>query len=233
MGFNKKIALTVASSAVGALMLAGGSFAMFTAATPTAMSTFAAGTVDITPNVPCNLGSSDFSNLEPGDAGSGTIDLKNSGSLDEWVNLNTELSHSGSNPDIFSGYTGDDYPLSVNYTVQIENSSGTPYTTAQYSGDSQTNNSPVNFFASGSSDQVTLGDEGSVQSDTLFLPAGDTAVISYTWSFPLAAGNDYQNASGTVTMGATAVQASNNINSGATGPNVTPSSTLSTPSAQS
>lgn len=234
MGMTSKIALTVASSAVGALMLAGGSFAMFSDQVGPQMKQFTAGTVKISPSESCPLGYVNLSNLEPGDTQTGTITLANTGSLDEWVGLDTLLSHSGTAPDIFSGTT----PLAISYDVQIfQSGSNSPMTGSEYSGasDYQTQDKNVNWFATGSTSTFNLASEGTVQTDTFFLPSGYSATVTYTISFPSGAGNSYQGATGMVSMGAASVQASNNIDfSSGVGvaPNTYPT-TMTFPSAMS
>ncbi len=224
MGLTSKVALTMAASAVGALMIAGGSFAMFTASAGPNQQTFAAGTVKLAEtNGLCWTGQTAFKNLEPGDSGQGTVTFQNTGTLDEWVSLESLLQ--GGTPDIFGTFTNDNNPLGVSYTIQLLDSQGQPISGSQYAGSYQTNNKPVNYMASGSSSTGSLA-EGPVQANTFYLPAGDSAKVTYNWNFPLNAGNDYQGASGTLFLNADAIQASNNINSDGTGPNTAPTVSL-------
>ena len=236
MGLTSKVALTMAASAVGALMIAGGSFAMFNASAGPNSQTFAAGTVKIADiKGLCWSGVQDFANLEPGDNGTASVTFKNTGSLDEWVSLESLLqgSTTAGTADIFgTTYANDNNPLGISYTVQLLDSSGNTITNAQFGGDGQTNNEAVNFFANKSASSGTLA-EGPVQSGTFFLPAGDSAKVTYNWSFPTTAGNDYQGATGTMTINADAIQASNNIafaNSVGTGPDTPPTVSLNSPS---
>ncbi len=235
MGLTSKVALTMAASAVGALMIAGGSFAMFTASSSPAHQpvTFAAGTVklDNTQGL-CWTGDIPFNNLEPGDTGTGALTFKNTGTLDEWVSLENLIQgpaqstiNGAPSPDIFATYPNDNNPLGITYTVQLLDSQGQPISGTQFAGNYQTNNKPVNYFSSGSSSTGSLA-EGPVQTNTFYLPVGDSAKVTYTWNFPLSAMNDYQNASGTLSINADAIQASNNINSDGTGPNTPPTVSL-------
>ncbi len=231
MGLTSKVALTMAASAVGALMIAGGSFAMFTASAGPNQQTFAAGTVKIAEtNGLCWTGQTAFSNLEPGDSGQGTVTFQNTGSLDEWVSLESLLK--GGAPDIFGTFANDNNPLGITYTVQLLDAKGQPISGTQFAGNYQTNKMPVNYFATGSSSTGSLA-EGPVQTNTFYLPAGDSAKVTYNWNFPLAAGNDYQTASGTMTINADAIQASNNINSDGSGPNTAPTVSLTSSNAGS
>jgi spore coat-associated protein N len=117
-GIKGKLALTMATTALGATLLAGGSFALFTSTTTNAGNTFTAGKVTITDYTGHAAFASTlhFSNLAPGDAEDATITVKNEGNLAEWVKI-TDVS-TGPNyaavgaPNIFGG----SYPLAITFT---------------------------------------------------------------------------------------------------------------------
>lgn len=81
---KKKIGLAMATTALGATLVAGGSFALFTDTAANNGNTFAAGTVEISLDRP-NDGEHqyfDIENIAPGDSGSSMVKVKNDGSLD-------------------------------------------------------------------------------------------------------------------------------------------------------
>ncbi|KUO96048.1 TasA family protein [Ferroacidibacillus organovorans] len=89
MAIASKVALAMASSAVGAAMLAGGSFALFTSNATNTGNTFAAGTVIVDATnggQPAFTSTSyNFQNMAPGDSGTVNLTVKNTGTLSEWV----------------------------------------------------------------------------------------------------------------------------------------------------
>ena len=198
MAIASKVALAMASSAVGAAMLAGGSFAWFSSTASSTNNQFTAGTVEVGMNATGNIFSTaaHFNNLAPGDsstnAGTFTITTTNasnvSSSLGEWVGIqNIETGA------LFSGST----PLAISYTVQV------------YSGTSTVGSPIQGTVSSASSDTY--------QTPFLLTP-GETAQVSYSYSFPTTAGNSYQGATGSDTVNVQAVQARNNNNSTSTAP---------------
>jgi spore coat-associated protein N len=133
MGLKTKLAMAVATSAAGAAMIAGGSFALFTSSATNSGNTFTAGTVvlsDIT-NGSVTSQAVNFSNLAPGDNGTVTMTVKNNGTLDEWVKIDgtaTAASESagglfgGSNPltltpsaDVVLLHPGDTHAFNITY----------------------------------------------------------------------------------------------------------------------
>lgn len=92
MGLKTKIAMAMGTSAAGAAMLVGGSFAFFTASAQTNSNTFTAGTVSLNVDQSWSDKSSNgvnISNLAPGDTATVSFNVKNTGSLAEWVALET------------------------------------------------------------------------------------------------------------------------------------------------
>lgn len=82
----KKIALSLASIGAASLLVAGASFALFTASTTNANNTFSSGTVTIGNLAGCG---NTFNNIAPGDSGTFTCDVTYTGSLDAWLGLST------------------------------------------------------------------------------------------------------------------------------------------------
>lgn len=91
MGLKTKLGLAVATSAAGAAMIAGGTFALFTATSQNTGNQFTAGTVqvDATQSGAAVFSSSDvtFNNMAPGDSGTVHLTVNNPGSLGEWVQI--------------------------------------------------------------------------------------------------------------------------------------------------
>jgi spore coat-associated protein N len=108
MGLKTKLAMAVATSAAGAAMIAGGSFALFSASTSNTSNTFTAGTVKIADNTANGgvwSGAQYIGNLAPGDSENGTLTVQNTGTLDEWVQVNPANETGG----LFGGST----PLTI------------------------------------------------------------------------------------------------------------------------
>ena len=209
MGLISNLAKFATLSALGAFMIGGATYALFTSSTPTIAKAFDAGTVKI--DEPFGFhwcGETHFKNLEPGDHGVGSIFFKNTVSLDEWVSLNTLLK--GGSKDIFASFLNDNHPLRIGYTVQLINQFGLPIYQEKALGDYQTDYKPVLYFVNGCGCS-RLTESKNPQSSVFFLPTKDAALVTFIWRFPLAAANDYQGASGTLTLNAQAIQASNNI----------------------
>lgn len=208
MGINKWTPIILLST-LGTLMIGGATYAMFSASTAPIQQAFAAGTVKI--SEPFGFywcGEKHFKNLEPGDNGFGNVILKNTGSLDEWVNLMSSLK--GGQPDIFADFPYDAHPLRISYTIQLFDQYGLPIYQKYALGNYQTDNFPVKYFVDGCGCS-SLTESTIPQSNIFFLPVSDSAFITFRWSFPLSAANDYQGASGTLNVVAQAIQASNNI----------------------
>lgn len=118
-GLKTKLALTMATTALGATLLAGGSFALFTSSTTNAGNTFTAGKVSITDTTggAAYASTLHFSNLAPGDAENATITVKNDGNLDEWVKIadittGPNTAAPANTPNIFGGGN----PLALTFT---------------------------------------------------------------------------------------------------------------------
>lgn len=194
MGIKKKLAMAVTTTALGAAIMASGSFALFSATTANTNNTFASGTVKLNAtNAQVWSTQANVSNLAPGDSGTfGTLTLANTGTLDEWVTLSTVTAAVDGKADIFAdtatNATVDS--LAIKYTVTV---------TDRKTGTSTTDG--------------VLGD-----TKDILVPAGDTATVTYTYAFPSTAGNEYQGASGTITFAASAVQEAHNSNASKTAP---------------
>lgn len=181
MGLKSKLFMAVATSAAGATMIAGGTFAMFTDTSANTGNTFTAGTVvvDATQGGTPVFASDNltFNNMAPGDSGNTTIKVMNTGTLGEWVKIN-----------------------SINTTGNLFDATTT--STDTVNGQTQTaNNYPLALTPNA---DLTSGQTG------YFIPAGGSTTIQLNYAFPLNAGNYYQGQTGTATINVEAVQARNN-----------------------
>ncbi|RFU65365.1 TasA family protein [Peribacillus glennii] len=174
MSIKKKIGGALLGTAMGAALIGGGTFALFTAEASNSGNTFTAGTVKINDisggavlSTTANIG-----NLAPGDTDNATLTIENKGTLDAWVKL-------------------DNYTTNANATFK----DGT--------GDLFEGSTPVTI----------THDQGAVK-----VPKNGTATFNVAYSFPKAANNDYQAATGTVTFNVKAVQARNNTKTDDSGP---------------
>lgn len=77
-----KIILSVATIGVVAAIAIGATTAYFSATTTTGTNTFTAGTLDLTSANPGTTLPITVTNVKPGDSGTGTVELKNTGSVD-------------------------------------------------------------------------------------------------------------------------------------------------------
>jgi hypothetical protein len=137
------------------------------------------------------------SNIVPGDSEEGTLTVKNNGQHSEWVQLAHTLSGA-----IFqdNGNTGNRFgPLTINGV--------TDYKSMDYSGKGSEfafDNHPLQIRYSirvnGWNGDVTPITEGPFSSDetspAFRLTPGETASVTYTYSMPMEAHNDYQNTKG-------------------------------------
>lgn len=212
MGIKTKLGMAMATSAAGVAMIAGGSYAVFTANDSTSTTTFTAGTLTITANQgqPWQLantwddGTSDtqlwkVSNLAPGDVQTETVTVKNTGSLNEWVQIQTNTSG-----DLFGL---DSNHATYGYIVIADNQNqivggygGMPMT--DYNGALNGAMQPSNWG------DWNNGQNG--QSKPFELDSGQTATIIYAVTLPYQAGNNYQGVSGTFSTTVNAVQHAHN-----------------------
>lgn len=114
MGIKKQIGLAMATTALGATLLAGGSFALFTSNTTNTGNTFTAGTVSLQSltNGPVASQAVFFNSLAPGDNGDVKLKVKNNGNLAEWVHINTTASDASKST---GGLFGGANPLALTY----------------------------------------------------------------------------------------------------------------------
>lgn len=82
MSLKTKLGMAVMSSVIGATMIAGGTFAYFTASAQNTGNSFAAGTLGISLDKPDGTKYFDIGNMAPGDSGSATVTVSNTGSLE-------------------------------------------------------------------------------------------------------------------------------------------------------
>ncbi len=109
---NKSVLAAFILTLVGALLVGGATLALFTDEVSNTDNTFASGTliIELTEEFEVN---EDFRNIAPGDNGTGTIVVKNSGTLDMYYRLDT-LAISG---DLFEGATPLNVTLKIGETV--------------------------------------------------------------------------------------------------------------------
>lgn len=225
MGLKTKIGMAMATSAAGAAMVVGGSFALFSSYAYTDSNTFTAGTVKI--DVPGTFSAGDvtLSNMAPGDTANTSFTVVNNGSLDEWIALETGPQNVGT-PGLFSSFANS-MDASANEAGsfhglgdQANGGSGNPVAGA---GDFVTDNHPAQYSyvvttPSGSTSEgtATAGLSGNDYGNAyaykhpFLLRHGETATVTYTVYLPLEAHNDYQGLSGKLHVEVDAVQAKNN-----------------------
>jgi spore coat-associated protein N len=120
MGLKTKLGMALATSAAGAAMIAGGTFAMFTSSATNSGNTFTAGTVVLNDVTSGTLVSQDvnFNNMAPGDNGTLTMTVKNNGTLSEWVKLDpTATAATESTGGLFGGSN----PLTITTDTSVVN----------------------------------------------------------------------------------------------------------------
>lgn len=109
LGLKSKFGMALASTALGAALIGGGTFALFTSEATNAGNTFTAGTLtiaDVTGGAAFAT-SVNLANLAPGDHDSKTLTIENTGSLDAWVKIDS-VTKTG---DLFGGAT----PVDITY----------------------------------------------------------------------------------------------------------------------
>lgn len=166
MNLKKKITGAIVTTALGAALIGGGSFALFTDTAVNAGNTFTTGGVTITDVTggPAINATMHFANLAPGDRENFKVKIQNTDTLAAWVKVSDEYGTSG---ELFAGAT----PLTVpknNQVIKIE--------------------------------------------------PGETKEFDFSYQFPLAAGNEYQDKTGTLDINFEAVQVKNNTNAAGNGP---------------
>ncbi|QSO51376.1 hypothetical protein JZ785_21520 [Alicyclobacillus curvatus] len=211
MSLKTKLAMAMATSAAGAAMIAGGTFALFTASTTNGPNTFTAGTVKVTDYT----GGSAFksaqyvANLAPGDKENGYITIKNEGSLGAWVAIKDVQVNTSHGEQLMSAmFRGDTGP---NPNPDEDNDGGS-HDNRPGGGDT---NHAATLFDGKTPLQITY-DNG--QSKPIYIPAGQSKTFVVHYEMPLQAGNEYQGLSGTATFDFEAVQQRNNTNANSTGP---------------
>lgn len=159
LGLKSKFGMALASTALGAALIGGGTFALFTSEATNAGNTFTAGTLeiaDVTGGAAFST-TTYFENLAPGDSEESKLKIENTGSLDAWVQIDSD--NTKGTGALFEG----DNPLTLN-----------------------------------------------LPSNAVYVEAGATVEIPVSYSFPLAAGNEYQGATGQADIKVKAVQVRNN-----------------------
>lgn len=101
MSLKKKMGAALATTALGATLIGGGTFAIFTSTASNQGNTFAAGTVKISLDKPDGTKYFDISNIAPGDSGSSAVTVTNNGTLELRYDIAKSLTGdlaSGANP---------------------------------------------------------------------------------------------------------------------------------------
>lgn len=152
---KKKLLMAMGTMALAAMLISAGTFALFTAEAVNEGNTFATGTLTIEDITNGEGGVFNVSNMAPGDSGEGAITIKNTGSLDAWVKVDSVDTEGA----LFEGNN----PIALTYS-----------------------------------------------SDVIKIKAGQSKSFDVNYSFPRAAGNEYQGAAGEATFNFKAVQTKNN-----------------------
>lgn len=107
MSLKKKFGMALATTALGAALVAGGSFALFTSTATNAENTFSAGTVIVTDVTGGTLSSQEVNaaNLAPGDSKTLVMTVKNEGTLDQWVKIDDTETNATVTGGLFGGAT--------------------------------------------------------------------------------------------------------------------------------
>lgn len=113
---KKKLLMAMGTMAIAAMLISAGTFALFTAEAVNEGNTFATGTLTIE-DITNGNGSAAFkvANMAPGDKGNGELTIKNTGSLDAWVKVDSVDTEGA----LFSG----DNPIELKYssdTVEVK-----------------------------------------------------------------------------------------------------------------
>lgn len=91
MSLKKQFAVTLASVGLGAALIGGGTFALFTSEAQNTGNTFAAGSVEVSLDKPDGTLYFDVKDIAPGDTGSRTVTVRNGGTLQLRYDLATTL----------------------------------------------------------------------------------------------------------------------------------------------
>lgn len=87
MSIKKKIGGAIMATALGAALIGGGSYALFTAEAVNSGNTFTTGGVTITAESSTLSSTHYFDNLAPGDTETWTVTVENTDTLDAWVQV--------------------------------------------------------------------------------------------------------------------------------------------------
>lgn len=113
MSIKTKLVLLTAVTALGATMVAGGSFALYSGQVKNEGNSFASGTVHISDYSGGAVANTmlNFSNLAPGDKDTRVITIKNDGTLDAYIGVNGPATQSSRYGNLFGGSS----PLQISY----------------------------------------------------------------------------------------------------------------------
>jgi len=110
---KKQMGITLAIVALGAMLIGGGTFALFTDTATNAGNTFTAGTLvleDVTDGTAVSQ-TVYFDNLAPGDSEPFFVTVRNNGTLDAWVKIDKDKTNESMVGELFAG----DYPLEIGF----------------------------------------------------------------------------------------------------------------------
>jgi spore coat-associated protein N len=111
-GFKRKMIMALATTAMGASLIAGGSYALFTDEDVNAGNTFSTGKLSINANKE-GTGHINITKIAPGDTGKYTFIVQNDGDYDVWVKADSVVDKLGG---LFDG----NKPLKVNLPSDIQ-----------------------------------------------------------------------------------------------------------------
>jgi len=114
MSIKKKLGMALATTALGAMLIGGGTFALFTDSVTNSNNTFTTGTVEIDAGSVAVFPAGVYTNLAPGDSGSATLTVHNIGSLDAFVAIDGIDNKSGG---LFLGQPND---LQITYDTSTK-----------------------------------------------------------------------------------------------------------------
>lgn len=105
MSLKKKLAMALVTTTAGAAIMAAGSFALFTSSATNSGNTFSAGTLAVSDITSGTLSSQEINaaNLAPGDTKQMVMTVQNTGSLDEWVKIDSAATTSSETGALFAG----------------------------------------------------------------------------------------------------------------------------------
>lgn len=87
MSIKKKLGMALATTALGAMLIGGGTFALFSATAENSGNTFTTGSVAIDAGSVAVFSGAVYANLAPGDSGTATLTVTNTGTLEAFIKV--------------------------------------------------------------------------------------------------------------------------------------------------